>query len=443
MASSEEVVPLLPDTLPDNFNEWDSDASAAPPPGGADEWESVSRQSEPSRPAVHGEPENLDEILSSVADRSRVRRPDLHAPAIDRPLNEYGGWEKERPSAPHPFFSRSQKPKTDSTSSVDSPSPAPPQPEAQHTQDTVSVAPSLPNTASANQAAKPSAVTDSVAREADKALFEIFSVQSPEDDEEPKSGKNKRLMVVGGVAAAILVPLIPMLLLGHHGAKAAENPSVQPVSAATDTQPDTDSPNQPGAETLTQDKHSPATKSQQAVESRAAGIGTAAEPSPAVTESQVEMMKGQLNAPRMISEDAKKQTAENAPPPESIGIAGMDALAGGRQAPNAFTGSTKPIVHSLKPVAISSGVATGMLIRKTPPVYPPIAKTARVDGTVELAATISKTGTIKDLRVVSGPAMLRQAAVDAVRTWRYKPYELNNEPVDVETSINVVFNLNN
>ena len=94
-----------------------------------------------------------------------------------------------------------------------------------------------------------------------------------------------------------------------------------------------------------------------------------------------------------------------------------------------------------KPVAISSGVATGMLIQRTPPDYPPIAKTAHVAGTVELHATIATNGTIKDLHVVSGPAMLRQAAVDAVRTWRYKPYKLNNEPTEVDTTINVIFTL--
>jgi len=84
-----------------------------------------------------------------------------------------------------------------------------------------------------------------------------------------------------------------------------------------------------------------------------------------------------------------------------------------------------------------------MLILKTPPIYPAIAKTARVSGTVELEATISKNGTIKDVRVASGPVMLRQAAVDAVRTWRYKPYQLNNQPTEVETTVNVVFNLGN
>ena len=94
-----------------------------------------------------------------------------------------------------------------------------------------------------------------------------------------------------------------------------------------------------------------------------------------------------------------------------------------------------------KKVNISAGVAQGMLLQKTTPVYPPIAKAARVSGTVVLQATISKSGTIENLRVISGPAMLQQAAMDAVKQWRYKPYLLNNEPVEVETTVNVIFSL--
>ena len=82
-----------------------------------------------------------------------------------------------------------------------------------------------------------------------------------------------------------------------------------------------------------------------------------------------------------------------------------------------------------------------MLIQKTTPVYPPIAKAARVSGTVVLQATISKSGTIENLHVISGPAMLQQSAMDAVKTWRYRPYLLNNEPVEVDTTINVIFTL--
>lgn len=81
----------------------------------------------------------------------------------------------------------------------------------------------------------------------------------------------------------------------------------------------------------------------------------------------------------------------------------------------------------------------GILLAKSPPAYPAIAKAAGVQGTVVLQATISKSGTIENLRVVSGPLMLQQAAMDAVKTWRYRSYLLNNEPVEVETTVNVVF----
>ena len=80
-------------------------------------------------------------------------------------------------------------------------------------------------------------------------------------------------------------------------------------------------------------------------------------------------------------------------------------------------------------------------MQKTAPVYPPIAKTARVQGTVVIQATISKTGSIENPHVVSGPAMLRQAALDAVKTGAYRPYMLDGEPVDVETTVNVNFAL--
>jgi protein TonB len=106
-------------------------------------------------------------------------------------------------------------------------------------------------------------------------------------------------------------------------------------------------------------------------------------------------------------------------------------------------GTAAPKVTAAPPkkVNISAGVAFGMLLQKTQPTYPPIAKAARVQGTVVLQATISKTGTIENLKVISGPAMLTGSALDAVRTWRYRPYLLNNEPVEVDTTINVIFTL--
>jgi protein TonB len=79
---------------------------------------------------------------------------------------------------------------------------------------------------------------------------------------------------------------------------------------------------------------------------------------------------------------------------------------------------------------------------RNPPIYPRFARDAHVDGTVVLHAIISKAGTISSVSVISGPAMLRQAALDAVKTWRFRPYLLNNEPVEVETTVNVIFVLN-
>jgi peptidyl-prolyl cis-trans isomerase A (cyclophilin A) len=94
-----------------------------------------------------------------------------------------------------------------------------------------------------------------------------------------------------------------------------------------------------------------------------------------------------------------------------------------------------------KRVDISAGVAQGMLVSKTPPVYPIDAKQAGVQGTVVLSAVIGRDGIIRDLQVVSGPDLLQQAALDAVKMWRYRPYLLNGQPVEVRTTINIIFTL--
>jgi protein TonB len=109
-----------------------------------------------------------------------------------------------------------------------------------------------------------------------------------------------------------------------------------------------------------------------------------------------------------------------------------------------FPGQTsRPVVRTEPkgPVRVSLGVANALLIRKTLPVYPSLARAMRVEGTVVLAATISKNGTIENLRVVSGSPMLQQAALDAVKTWLYRPYLLDGEPVEVETTVSVIFTL--
>jgi protein TonB len=154
------------------------------------------------------------------------------------------------------------------------------------------------------------------------------------------------------------------------------------------------------------------------------------------------MMNNQLTAPTRIPHNITI-VAEKEAPPSTFGVAGMEGLGGTTSGVTDMFANKGPQVKAAAPkkVNISAGVMVGMLIQKTQPVYPPIAKAARVSGTVVLQAEISKQGTIQNLHVVSGPAMLQQAAMDAVKSWRYRPYLLNNEPVEVETTVNVIFTL--
>ena len=106
---------------------------------------------------------------------------------------------------------------------------------------------------------------------------------------------------------------------------------------------------------------------------------------------------------------------------------------------------TRPILP-VTPVTVTapiriSHMSEGDLVRKILPVYPPLARSARVQGQVVLQAVISKQGVIENLTVVAGHPMLVSAAKEAVRQWRYRPYILNNEPVEVETQITVNFSL--
>jgi protein TonB len=156
-----------------------------------------------------------------------------------------------------------------------------------------------------------------------------------------------------------------------------------------------------------------------------------------------------LHAPTKIPKDIKMIKEEAPPPPSSGGVAGMSGMSGG--APGGILGGvpggTGPKINveppkPKGPTRISGGVMAGRILNKTQPVYPPIARAAHVGGTVVLHAIIAKDGTIQQLSVVSGPPMLVGAATDAVRQWRYQPYELNGSPTEVDTTITVNFNLN-
>src|SRR6266702_1549612 len=152
-----------------------------------------------------------------------------------------------------------------------------------------------------------------------------------------------------------------------------------------------------------------------------------------VVKIQSEVINGQLRTPTKIPSKVQMSKEEEAPP--ALGAGGV---------PGGILGSGEAAITKVatpQRVRVSTGVATGLLIKKVTPNYPQLAKQARIEGTVVLTAEISKEGTIQNLQLVSGHPMLAPAAIEAVKQWRYKPYLLNGEPVAVETQVQVNFSL--
>jgi periplasmic protein TonB len=147
-----------------------------------------------------------------------------------------------------------------------------------------------------------------------------------------------------------------------------------------------------------------------------------------------------LVAPRQIPQDIAIYKGPEAPAPIMYMAmdSGPDAATGIREA---FRPDNVSVAKPTGPVHLTSTMSEGLLLQKTMPTYPVIAKATRTEGVVVLQATISKTGTIENLHVISGHPMLQKAAIDAVSNWRYRPYLLNGVPVEVETTVNVVFKL--
>jgi TonB family protein len=90
---------------------------------------------------------------------------------------------------------------------------------------------------------------------------------------------------------------------------------------------------------------------------------------------------------------------------------------------------------------ISQGVSQGLILKRVQPVYPEQARQMRLEGKIELQANISKSGSITGVKQLSGDPILGRAASDAVRQWKYKPYFLNGEPIEIQTQITVIFRL--
>ncbi len=163
------------------------------------------------------------------------------------------------------------------------------------------------------------------------------------------------------------------------------------------------------------------------------------------------MQAGKLMAPRAIPKDVNIIKEQEMPPDMgAVGVVGgvPGGLPGG-QAGGVLGGIIGGVGSNLPPppkespkrIRVGGQVQTAKLVNKVTPLYPALAKQARIQGTVRLQAIIAKDGSVVELQVVSGHPLLVQAALDAVRQWRYHPTLLNGEPVEVVTTVDVIFTL--
>ena len=419
MASPAEIAQGLPETLPEDFGEWDSESSPATVPGssgGLDATRGLGDVLKP--PAPTPEPEVKEVAPAPAGDR--LRGAALPSPAgvhaHDGPL-----LHRQKSSA----LVAAMVPNSVSNGK-----------EAAHPTHEVPFPPPRPKVPVSDRPSEVMGVPARATSDADEFLESLRPKIAATMDE--KNTKKKWIIVAAVSICSILVLAILAIRLFIPGTPSTMKKAGEPGPAANETQLKNNTPKPSPSAPLTQDKLPTATQTQQTPESQP--TETKEEDTP--PEVQSKLMNDQLTAPTRIPRDIKKPANESEPPSVGFGTTGAETLGGSSAIPSVFAGEARPIVHPApSALTISAGVAVGLLTQKTTPSYPAIAKAARVSGTVEIQATITKTGTIKDLRVVSGPVMLRQAALDAVQTWRYKPYRLNNEPTEVQTTINVIFSL--
>jgi len=176
----------------------------------------------------------------------------------------------------------------------------------------------------------------------------------------------------------------------------------------------------------------------------------AAAPVKIVKVIQTDIVNGELRTPTKIPQKVQMIKEDEAPPPVMASTGVVGGVPGGVPG-GSMTGVLGGIVNSTtvavpkiatpQRVRVSSGVQSGLLVRRVNPTYPPLARQARIQGVVLLQAQISKDGNIENLQLISGHPMLAPAAIEAVKQWKYKPYLLNGEPVEVETQVQVNFTL--
>jgi protein TonB len=285
-----------------------------------------------------------------------------------------------------------------------------------------------------------------------------FTFGGANEPEESKKGPGKAFLVV------ILVALLAAALYfgwSRFGGKLSL-PSSKPPQVAPETVPGPSAPARsspltnvspavpvprramPAAQTAAQTEHSvpdevvaPANAESAFEKSGHSSLAAPSKPSASVAEDQepavapIVVKNGSVKAKRV------NPAISDTPAPSVVGI----ASSGSGNLPNLIGTDASVPRPMLQTMNVSQGVSRGLLIKKVQPTYPPSALRAKTEGTVELLATISKEGEITAVKVISGDQLLSRAATDAVKLWKYKPYLLNGEPVEIQTQITINFRL--
>jgi len=444
MAPSAQVAAVLPKTLPEDFGEWDSANAPKTGPSGAGGIQVVSgfgaapkppSQSAERRLAITSDREGfrsqpspsgrksyaseyafLDELISAGAGVDR---------SVAAPSSKYGSAVASRAVAKASTASRPLNlDQVTGSSAVDE-----------------------LRTAFDYQVAVSEA--DEVLQPAIQSKKTVPVKRRLVEEEPAREARPRRTwrIVVVSLAAALLLAVTAVLLFRPSWVSMAmelvrpQRAAVEPLSTAPELKPFSSEPyasQEPAATDPTQpastDKQSGAQSAVGADESPTDGMERSA------SQVQSQMMNDQLRTPARISAEMKSKPVEEAPP--AAAPAGMEGLSGSGTSGNVLSGQARSGVKVMPPkvINVSEGVAAGLLVVKTAPVYPKLPKKARVYGTVVLTVTVSKTGAVENLNVVSGPEVLWQAALDAVRTWRFKPYLFDNQPTEIATNLSVNFN---
>jgi len=141
----------------------------------------------------------------------------------------------------------------------------------------------------------------------------------------------------------------------------------------------------------------------------------------------------------VVKNSSARPAASQSEAPQAIPVMGIASNSGDKALAGIM--DARPATPVLRTLKVSQGVSQGLILKKVPPDYPLQARQLRIEGIVQLQATIGKDRNIENVRVLGGHPILARAATDAVKRWKYRPYLLNGAPVEIETEVSVNFKL--